>query len=362
MQRADPKTLMRLAGVVAVCAAACTRAGAQPFPAAARGEYQVQHGFNIRVQQKPGAVYLTNWDYRVYALERDRVIGVASDRAQGTRTYAPGPVVGGGVLSDSVKVGPFAPVPIGWAEAAFTASVANGRLTGDTTAKGRADIVDRDVGRKAVSESFSKVKFRTGTADANGKITWNPRWRVGSTSRGNARARGRDPITVEALDLDTGVMVSTVLWDASYLIDGNGVMDWGDGRISFEADEFAAGEFAVLMDSPYLTSGVGGMSFAFEGGVLTASDDWGVFDGLLPAVGAAPTFVVPFGDADGAIDLDFDLASGFVPKLRNVNGYELGVAIENGGEAEASAIPSPASVSLVAGGLLIAVAPRRRRG
>ena len=196
----------------------------------------------------------------------------------------------------------------------------------------------------------SALGFKVGTPTGKHAIDWKTNWTVHNLLDTDVRAAGHDPLDVSLLNLDNGQVMSSRLWDSGVSLSGKGSSVWENGHILLDGFN---GEFFVTLESPYLTSGSGSMRLLFEGGLVTLSEDTGIFDGLLPLIGELAQMDIAFGDASGAISIEFDFG------VTSSSGFEL--SGETSSEAEASAAvaePATAWLGLLA---LAGLALSRRR-
>ena len=304
------------------------------------------HSFNILANLKPGEVYRQQWGWRVNATAiSNRPSCVMRDPLLG---QSDGGVTPFFVPPSSGFEFAFAqcPAALGVSSSSFTA-LANGENTHDVFAFA---TVDGPGPAFASAYALSKLGYQVGTKTRRGTIRWIPGWHVDTLSAHDVAARGTDPIELAFLNLDTGEVQSSTLWDSQVTLAGKGLSEWQNGRIQLDG---LNGEFFVTLESPYITSGTGSMRLQFEGGLVTLSEDSGIFDGLLPSIGALAQLDMAFGDAMGTIDIDFDFGAD------NTNGFDLTAAVSSEAEASAAvAEPATAWLGLLA---LAGLALSRRR-
>lgn len=315
---------------------------------AAMGQaYEEHHPFTMRLRVRPGDVYRGAWNYWAYANEFHAPPACADENLKtNTIILPPGPA------AQTITTRPLICVPDAQANAGFSLALdAMGHPTGSVDVWGHGILnPPPPPQQRAFARSTSLLYVKTGTVDARGRIRWRPTWHTAARISANSRTQSRDPISLSALDLDTGVLTETELWDSFINLVGGGESHWDNGLLTIDGME---GEFYVTMDSPFLTSGRGAMRMKFAGGLVTESIDDGIWDGLLPAVGDPSTGIsLRLGDAEGAFDLDFDLGS------TSVQGYEMTAGFGNEGEAF-DEIPAPGGVLML--GLAGLLTPRRRR-
>jgi len=334
-----------------LCAIACAVVAACAGAALAQA-YDEEHPFTLRLTIRPGENYRGKWSYYLYASEYHKTAaGVVCDPAPSTLSATVLLPPGGGTDTKTTAVLPCA--PDAQANARYTLGLdAMGHPTGSVHVWGHALLAPPPPPvQRAFARSYSSLSVQARTFDARGRIKWRPHWYTAAVVRANSRTQSRDPISISALDLDTGLVTEADLWDSFIDLIGGGESRWDDGLLTIDAMD---GEFYVTMDSPFLTSGRGVMRMKFAGGLVTESIDDGIWDGLLPAVGDPSTGIsLQLGDAEGAFDLDFDLGD------TSVLGYEMTAGLSNEGQAADEIIPAPGGVVLLAvAGVLT---PRRRR-
>ncbi len=251
--------------------------------------YKVRHDYTI--QLNPNGVIRGAWKHDVKTSAKSRGARVDRDRDRGT-------------------IGPFsAPYSnsksVDSSSGSLAKAEANAQITFTPTGgfhqvDGWAAIANK--GQWARSYAKSVAAFNVGVRKPNGKIKWKPSWKVDKIS-GSARV-GRDPVDLTLTDLDTGLTRSARLFEVETKMGGAGSSTWENGRLQLDGYD---GSFSLNMESPYLSSPGGRMSLAYdEQGIVTHSEDSGVFDGLLPTVGQRALLDLQIGDANGEIDLDYD--------------------------------------------------------
>ncbi len=229
------------------------------------------------------------------------------------------------------------------ANSSFTAN-ANG--TGSHTLSGFADL---GTGQSALSRATSKIALRKFAFNAQGLFQWRGNWVIDVLRSGQET----DPIFFSVVDLDTGDIIESELFSFVVDLHGPGSASWLDGVVEVDG---MAGSLSIEMESPFITTGTGSLSLDFANGLITTSDDTGIFDGLLPGVGAPSNFSFNLGGTDGFVDIGYD----FGPE--NINGYDIMVDLS----AEAivqEAVPEPSTIALLGIGLagLAGAEVRRRR-
>lgn len=188
--------------------------------------------------------------------------------------------------------------------------------------------------------SESKLNLKSGVADMRtGQLVWQPLW--SDTASGTAAI---DPIDVTITDADDIELLTDTLVDIEHKLHRGTSLDstfgWKDGWLF--ADGVLDGTFSAVVESPYVPAAERGSALLkIENGIVTESEDSGIFAGLLPGVGTPGTFNVPFVNQ---ITLDYSY-----PNIGE------NIAIELAGAGSA---PEPATLSLL---MLGGVALLRRR-
>lgn len=302
-----------------------------PTGANALSKYDKTHTWDLRLKGAEG--YGVTWQGQATALAANPSTTATHSVSQAPR---PAPtnnttelqsVAAGGASADAI---------------AFYTANANG--TGSHTLRGVADL---GKGTVAISSARSTIGLRKTAPDAKGHIIWKGDWLIDTLKS----ARETDPLSFSVFNLDLGTEINSDLFSFDVDLREMGMAAWQNGIVKVDGQ---AGHISIVMDSPYITTGTGRLDLTFEGGVVTASDDSGVFDGLLPMVGAASNFSFALGDANG-IDIGFDFGDA------NVAGYSVNLDIAV--EAQVAEVPEASTHALMALGLaggLVALRQRRR--
>jgi hypothetical protein len=299
----------------------------------------IDHPFALTLRQRE--IYRVAWQAGGQAIAEGK--GNPKASASFARSVPPtqapvavGPVRAGPVTGGTASADAFAQMS---APLPGRGGVVNGfhRVGGNTNLGAQGILVS--------SQAFSRLGLNTGTVDGRGQIAWNPFWHTDAIGFGN------DPIHFSVQDLDLDRLFETTLLDIHFETGPNTSASWINGDVNFSG---LSGSLLVEMMSPFITTGTGRLEIAFSGGQIALSDDTGVFDGLLPAVGSPATFGFHIGDADGNINIGFDFGA------ENVNGYNFDVMLGGDGQFT-EMVPEPEAVLLLALGLSgIAVLHRRR--
>ena len=251
------------------------------------------------------------WDLQLnsnetFAIAWQGFVGATADSV--SNTVGPvtiGPVIGAPIINSittGLLTGEFG--AIAKATASVTA-LANG--TGSHSLTGCACVNN---GVIAVSSGSTAVALRRITIDGQGRMRWKGDWIIDVIKDSG---RETDPVIFTVTNLDTGEIVTTELFSFEVDLDAPGTASWQNGIVQLDGIE---GSLSVRMDSPFITSGTGNLLAEFSNGIITSSNDSGIFDGLLPSVGSPANFSFNLGGADGFVDIDFDFGS------ENTNGYE----------------------------------------
>lgn len=177
-------------------------------------------------------------------------------------------------------------------------------------------------GSRSYAFGTTFIEVQGGAPLANGTIKWMPTLRdvVGDSVSGGFQL---DPISFVVEDLQTAGVVEGTLLSVSVDL----AVDHAPGRFRWEYDWVDIngeenGRFEIDMTSPYLAS-PGYLELEFDGAEVTVSNDSGVFEGVLPAVGT----LLPLGFALPSEQvLQYDLGS--------FDGHDLAVKFFMGGGAE----------------------------
>jgi hypothetical protein len=226
--------------------------------------------------------------------------------------------------------------------------VANANGTGNVNVQGTANCVAN--GTYALSEGASGVALQRGTTRRDGTMRWSPSWHIVTVRTG----RLRDPVDLTFQDLGTQASQSSRLFDLDLKLQGGGTSDMTNGNVTISGVE---GTFTLTQVSPYLTAGMGEMVLDFHNGMVTFSQDSGIYNGLLPPVGSSSTNIAfHLGDASGAINLDFNFGA------PNTAGYNATAGFTNSGSVDEAGIPEPSGILMLASaGACVMVLPNRQR-
>ena len=335
----EPRSPVRGIAVLALALAS-----AMPGPASA---VTVTHNFEITTRLLPGQVFREQWDWDVYATTSTSPPSCNSlDGSKDKTVFFTPPKAD----SKSVKaVG----CPRAFADATASLNAVSAAQNSHTVTANAA--VSGPGYASAYGRATSRLGFQAGTQARNGRVGWQPGWTFDRISANSVQRVGIDPLDIAFLNLDTGEMQSSRLWDSRITLNGMGSSTWQDGRIVLDGID---GEFFVALESPFITSGTGSMRLLFENGFVTLSEDSGIFDGLLPTIGELSQMDFAFGNAAGNISIDFNFGAD------NNNGFVMSGA-SSSEASESAAIPEPASGWLAILAALIGLAVTRqgrRRG
>lgn len=302
-----------------------------PHRASALSKYDKTHTWDLRLKGAEG--YGVAWQGLASALAGDpRVL----DRNLVNQPPVPAPAANttgqrnansGGASADAI---------------AFYTANANG--TGSHTMRGKADL---GTGNVAISQASSIVSLRKTAPDAKGNLMWKGDWAIDTIS---STARETDPVHFSVRDLDTDLLLTSDLFSFIVNLSDEGGASWKDGTVTVDG---LAGNVLIEMDSPFITTGVGRLYAEFANGLISVSEDSGVFDGLLPGLGAASSFSFGLGGSEG-INIGFDFGD------ENLLGYSFNV--DFGVEARVAEMPEQTTTAGMLGlGLTALHAARRWR-
>jgi len=119
---------------------------------------------------------------------------------------------------------------------------------------------------------------------------------------------------------------------------GDGTVNWGENSLDFAISD---GTFSIDLNSPFIPDNQRGtLLLKVQGGIITDSQDSGIFDGYLPQIGSSGTFSVSgsnfkpqlsfdynLGDFGKEVDLEITADGGAipVPESSTMNPLSLGV-------------------------------------
>lgn len=156
--------------------------------------------------------------------------------------------------------------------------------------------------------SSAAIHVRGGILLANGHFQWSPTIMSDIVGAGvSDLVVVSDPIHFNAVNLDTGVTVEATLLDYSLDMSGDGLIQWAGDLFESDLQDL---DFAIDIPPTFTTPGSEGtMHLRVENGVVTISDDTGIFDGLLPPAGVLTplSFILP-NDISLGYDLNLDPA------------------------------------------------------
>ncbi|MEG3440260.1 hypothetical protein V0288_24245 [Pannus brasiliensis CCIBt3594] len=217
-------------------------------------------------------------------------------------------------------------------------SIGIGTVSGTISASGQATAKER--GEVACANSFTGVTARQRIRLPFGIVVWGPRFNWDFV--GGAKCGVRvDPISFSVTDPNTGeVLSSGKLFDITNT--GDGRVNWGDQSLDFAISE---GTFSITLDSPFIRADQRGSLFLeVQKGIITRSEDSGIFENWLPGIGSSGTFSISSAAGTGFTpDLNFD--------------YDLGdfgrdVDVELSADGGVLPVPEPSTVSPLSVGVL----------
>ena len=224
---------------------------------------------------------------------------------------------------------------------------AGGRANGTMTAFGSANLDPALGGQGAGAYSACNQGVQFLARDRRGQVVWDPRglrWDRPITGGVAIGTTGiiRDPVSISAIDLDNGDLIEAELISVLFELPITAFAEMDqNGILQVDAPD-GAGSISISIDSPIVTSGLGSLNISFLDGFVTASDDTGIFDGLLPGIGSSSMFTIDFGP--DVFTIDFDLGRD------SVNGFDYTFSFGNGAEVELA--PGPATWTLLVAGLV----------
>jgi hypothetical protein len=220
-----------------------------------------------------------------------------------------------------------------------------GPIMGSITSDGFAEARLNGAGNaSAYAFSSSTVEAR-GLGFFGGQIFWGPiiRDSVAGSAQANVNVpptrRRSDPISFRLFDgpNDTTPFLEGNLLDIETELFHDGDLIWDNGRMSISSPD---ADLDVRIN-PQFVADPGDVTFRVRNGIVTQSDDSGIFDGMLPTVGSV-----------GPFDFDFPQTLTLNYTLPTAGDYEI---VMGGG----SHVPEPAAA--LAGLLLTPLLLLRRR-
>ncbi|TRU90157.1 MAG: hypothetical protein EWV76_06100 [Microcystis novacekii Mn_MB_F_20050700_S1] len=209
-----------------------------------------------------------------------------------------------------------------------------GTVSGFINASGTATVWNR--GEVACAGSYAGVTARQRIKLPFGGVIWGPRFNWDFVSGGGCAIR-KDPIKFTVTDPDTGSILSSGQF-LDITSTGDGSVNWGENSLDFAISN---GTFSIDLNSPFIPDNQRGtLSLKVQGGIITDSQDSGIFDGYLPAIGSSGTFSVSgsnfkpdltfdynLGDFGKEVDLELTADGGAipVPESSTMNPLSLGV-------------------------------------
>lgn len=309
--------------------------------------YNIAHQFNI-APSAPNVAFAAQWQYS-YAARADDTSPANSVATNSGN----GPVVGpvGGAFGDMKFGTAIVPWANSYADTAGTlnAVAIGAALSGSTTVTGWADVYP-PAGKGARASAYSESSFNAAAGLFKaGVVTWNPNWRTRlGASAGTARdQRGRigDPLSYRFFDSHHGWTEGTLI-SINADVWGSGSQDqemsWQSGVLQVDVRN---ADFSLNIGDRF-TLQQGTASFSIRNGLVTVSDDSGIFEGMMPTLGTNGMFAVPIGNL--SLNVDFGQSAS-----------RTSFSLHGDGEA-LEAVPEPAT-GLVLLGAIGLVRRRRQR-
>lgn len=176
-----------------------------------------------------------------------------------------------------------------------------GTVSGFINASGTASAQKRR--ERACAGSYAGVTARQRIRLPWGLVIWGPRFALDFVSGGGC-AIGKDPIKFTVTDPDTGSILSSGQF-LDITSTGDGSVNWGENSLDFAISD---GTFSIDLNSPFIPDNQRGtLSLKVQGGIITDSQDSGIFDGYLPQIGSSGTFSVSGSDFKPDLTFDYNL-------------------------------------------------------
>lgn len=180
-------------------------------------------------------------------------------------------------------------------------SLGVGTVSGFINASGTASALER--GETACANSYTGVTARQRIRLPFGGVIWGPRFKLDFV-RGSGCAVGKDPIKFTVTDPDTGAILNSGQF-LDITSTGDGTVNWDDDSLDFAISD---GTFSIDLNSPFIPDNQRGtLLLKVQGGIITDSQDTGIFDGYLPQIGSSGTFSVFGSDFKPDLTFDYDL-------------------------------------------------------
>jgi len=180
-------------------------------------------------------------------------------------------------------------------------SLGVGTVSGFINASGTASALER--GETACANSYAGVTARQRIRLPWGTLIWGPRFALDFVSGGGC-AVGKDPIKFTVTDPDTGAILNSGQF-LDITSTGDGTVNWDDDSLDFAISN---GTFSIDLNSPFIPANQRGtLLLKVQGGIITDSQDTGIFDGYLPQIGSSGTFSVSGSDFKPDLTFDYDL-------------------------------------------------------
>jgi len=225
--------------------------------------------------------------------------------------------------------------------------IPGGPFTGSIRSWGAASAPTGET-NGAYAYASSNVALLGQTADwRTGTIHWTPsvQYQIFGDARSGCPREGPPcPITARLLDAEGGVLLEESFLSMAANVErwvAPAEVGWRDDRLIHS--NIIDGTFWITSDNAYVDPSNHGTAWlVITNGIITESEDTGIFDGLLPPIGFPGTFNVPF---PSEIVLNYEL-----PNLGSFVQFDMGHGLT----------PEPATLGLLALGGMGALLRRRK--
>ena len=213
-------------------------------------------------------------------------------------------------------------------------SIGIGTVSGFINASGTATAQQR--GEKACANSYAGVTARQRIRLPWGTVIWGPRFKWDFVG-GSGCAIRKDPIKFTVIDPDTEAILNSGQF-LDITSTGDGSVNWDDDSLDFAISD---GTFSIDLNSPFIPEKQRGiLLLKVQEGIITDSQDSGIFDGYLPQIGSPGTFSIggpnfkpdltfayDLGDFGKDVDLELTADGGAisVPESSTMNPLNLGI-------------------------------------